>query len=163
MGPSGHMCSLFPGHPLLEEKTLFVASTKDSTKPPSQRITLTYPVINNVANISFVDTDTSKAELILNMIGVEKQLALPAANIKHTCRSFCHRGFIVKVDEETYKVCYDMSKDSFTVTGRYKLTVTRTNNFNITPRTADLTCDIVVVQPFPVIEGVGKALLTLTY
>ncbi|KAF4322680.1 hypothetical protein BBO99_00002731 [Phytophthora kernoviae] len=85
MGPDGHTCSLFPGHPLLEEKTLFVASIEDSPKPPPQRITLTYPVVNNAANVVFVATGASKAELIPHMVGVEKRTPpLPAANVKPT-------------------------------------------------------------------------------
>ncbi|CAI5718066.1 unnamed protein product [Peronospora destructor] len=85
MGPDGHTCSLFPGHPLLEEKTLFVASIEDSPKPPSQRITLTYPVVNNAANVAFVATGASKAELIPHMVGIEKRTPpLPAANVKPT-------------------------------------------------------------------------------
>ncbi|KAL3661700.1 hypothetical protein V7S43_013458 [Phytophthora oleae] len=85
MGPDGHTCSLFPGHPLLEEKTLFVASIEDSPKPPPQRITLTYPVVNNAANVAFVATGAGKAELIPHMVGIEKRTPpLPAANVKPT-------------------------------------------------------------------------------
>ncbi|DBA03178.1 TPA: hypothetical protein N0F65_003898 [Lagenidium giganteum] len=83
MGPDGHTCSLFPGHPLLEEQTRFVASIHDSPKPPPQRITLTYPVVNNAVNVAFVATGASKAPLMPHMIGLEPRTpSLPAARVR---------------------------------------------------------------------------------
>ncbi|KDO27369.1 6-phosphogluconolactonase [Saprolegnia parasitica CBS 223.65] len=85
MGPDGHTCSLFPGHPLLNEESLWVAPISDSPKPPPQRITLTYPVVNNAAAVAFVATGDSKAPLMRHMLGLEIQTpSLPAARILPT-------------------------------------------------------------------------------
>ncbi|CAK4697020.1 hypothetical protein Ae201684_011664 [Aphanomyces euteiches] len=85
MGPDGHTCSLFPGHALLNETTLWVASISDSPKPPPKRITLTYPVVNNAASVAFVATGESKAPLMRHMLGLEEQTpSLPAARVLPT-------------------------------------------------------------------------------
>ncbi|MBN1256503.1 MAG: 6-phosphogluconolactonase [Planctomycetes bacterium] len=63
VGEDGHTASLFPEHPLLMESNRWVGLVLDSPKPPPERITLTLPVINNAANISFVATGKSKAKI----------------------------------------------------------------------------------------------------
>ncbi|KAE8723927.1 putative 6-phosphogluconolactonase 5 [Hibiscus syriacus] len=61
MGPDGHVASLFPGHPLVKEKEKWVTFIKDSPKPPPERITFTFPVINSSANIALVVCGAGKA------------------------------------------------------------------------------------------------------
>ncbi|KAJ6687455.1 6-PHOSPHOGLUCONOLACTONASE [Salix koriyanagi] len=52
----GHVASLFPGHPLLKENQKWVAHITDSPKPPPERITFTFPVINSFAYIIVIDS-----------------------------------------------------------------------------------------------------------
>lgn len=76
-GPDGHTCSLFPGHKLLKEEKLKVASISDSPKPPPRRITITFPVLRDAKNIAFVAEGAGKSEILKEIFG-EKKSELPS-------------------------------------------------------------------------------------
>ncbi|KAF7731224.1 suppressor of los1-1 [Apophysomyces ossiformis] len=83
MGPDGHCCSLFPGHPLLNEKERWAAPIVDSPKPPPERITLTYPVVNNAEVIAFVTAGEGKQEMVQKILE-QPQLELPCQRVQPT-------------------------------------------------------------------------------
>ncbi|MQL72921.1 hypothetical protein Taro_005273 [Colocasia esculenta] len=61
MGPDGHVASLFPGHPALEQREDWVTYLTDSPEPPPERITFTLPVINSASNVAIVVTGEAKS------------------------------------------------------------------------------------------------------
>lgn len=69
MGPDGHIASLFPGHPLLKENEKWVTFIKDSPKPPPERITFTFPVINSSAYIAMVVCGAGKSSAVQTALG----------------------------------------------------------------------------------------------
>jgi len=48
----------------VQENQRWVAAVNDSPKPPSQRITLTFPVLLNARCVIFVACGSSKAEIV---------------------------------------------------------------------------------------------------
>lgn len=62
--PDGHICSLFPNHPLLREEYAWVAPVEDAPKDPPRRITLTLPVIHHSHRVTFVVEGSTKAPVI---------------------------------------------------------------------------------------------------
>ncbi|KAK4050782.1 suppressor of los1-1 [Microbotryomycetes sp. JL201] len=81
VGPDGHTCSLFPGHPLLDEMDGWVAYLTDSPKPPPTRITLTFPVLNHAHRVAFVATGEGKQEILHKAID-QPELGLPCSRVK---------------------------------------------------------------------------------
>ncbi|KAI8377578.1 putative 6-phosphogluconolactonase [Radiomyces spectabilis] len=88
MGPDGHCCSLFPGHPLLDDNQRWVASLTDSPKPPPERITLTYPVLNRAKSIVFVTAGEGKQEMVQKIIE-QPQLQLPCQRVQPASGKVC--------------------------------------------------------------------------
>lgn len=79
MGPDGHIASLFPGHELLSDGQVIVAES-NSPKPPAERLSLSYSVINASAKIVFVVSGLDKSEAISQVHTIEN-CELPAAKI----------------------------------------------------------------------------------
>ncbi|XP_043694438.1 probable 6-phosphogluconolactonase 4, chloroplastic [Telopea speciosissima] len=73
MGPDGHVASLFPGHPLLSENKRWVTFIKGSPKPPPERITFTFPVINSSSYIALVVAGAGKAGPVHRALGDDSQ------------------------------------------------------------------------------------------
>ena len=79
IGGDGHTASLFPGIPSLSERSAFTAASI-SPIPPAERITLTFPVINNSKNIAFIVTGVGKSRVIEYIAKSEKP-DLPSGNV----------------------------------------------------------------------------------
>lgn len=79
--PDGHTCSLFPGHELLDENDGWVAYLTDSPKPPSTRITLTFPVLNHAHRVAFVATGEGKQEILESALDRPEE-GLPCSKVK---------------------------------------------------------------------------------
>lgn len=99
MGPDGHTCSLFPGHPILTEQDRWVAPVEDSPKPPPRRITFTYPVLNHAHHVAFVLAGEGKQEMLHKVLD-EPQLGLPASRV----RPFAPGNVLFFADEAAAKL-----------------------------------------------------------
>lgn len=91
-GPDGHTCSLFPDSEhkyLIDEKVERVMHCYDSPKPPSDRITITLPVMEDAGRIAFVAEGDSKQPIMHEIFDLQNT-QLPTALI--------NKLFINKVD-----------------------------------------------------------------
>ena len=64
VGEDGHVASLFPGNPALLETKRAVAEVHNAPKPPPDRITLTFPVLNAARQTLVVAAGAGKAEIV---------------------------------------------------------------------------------------------------
>jgi 6-phosphogluconolactonase len=64
VGPDGHVASLFPGHPALEEQRASVVAIHNAPKPPPRRITLTLPVLAGTRRIIVAASGQAKADIV---------------------------------------------------------------------------------------------------
>lgn len=63
LGEDGHTASLFPGSPALDETRRLLVATI-GPKPPQQRVTFTYPLINAARRVAFLLNDPKKEPVL---------------------------------------------------------------------------------------------------
>ncbi len=83
VGPDGHVCSLFPGHPLLAESRRRAMPIFDAPKPPPRRVTLTLPALLEARSLWFLVAGHEKREAVREALRSPRS-SLPAA--------LAHRG-----------------------------------------------------------------------
>ena len=83
VGEDGHVASLFPGSPLVDERARRVAWIADSPKPPARRLTLTARALAEARRVLVLATGTEKAEAVAGALeGHAEPRALPARLVR---------------------------------------------------------------------------------
>ena len=77
LGPEGHIASLFPGTPMLTERTRWVGAVIGAKREP--RITLTYPALESSREIAFLVTGAAKRAVVEQVLRGDP--ALPATHV----------------------------------------------------------------------------------
>jgi len=79
MGEDGHTCSLFPGKPALSDERL-VFGVIDSPKPPPERVTLGYTVLNKARAALVLTAGKGKRDVLARIAAGE---SLPVARVNN--------------------------------------------------------------------------------
>jgi 6-phosphogluconolactonase len=84
MGPDGHTASLFPGTTALGEQRRWVVANW-VPKFNTNRVTLTYPILNHGAQVLFLATGADKADVLREVLeGPDDRQRLPSQGIRPT-------------------------------------------------------------------------------
>jgi len=83
MGPDGHVASLFPGKPEVDERTrLAVGVPLAGMEPQVPRISLTLPAISSAREAVLMITGEGKAAMVARAFGPDPDRSLPAALVE---------------------------------------------------------------------------------
>ena len=81
VGPDGHVASLFPGRPELDVTDATTLAVHDSPKPPPDRVTMTFPVLNRSREVWFLVSGADKATATARGIRGDDLTRTPAAHV----------------------------------------------------------------------------------
>jgi 6-phosphogluconolactonase len=79
VGPDGHCCSLFPGHPGTQVRDQSVIAVHDSPKPPPTRLSLTFPTLDAAREIWIVASGSSKADAVARALAGVDPVNVPSS------------------------------------------------------------------------------------
>jgi 6-phosphogluconolactonase len=78
VGADGHTASLFPGSPVLQERSRWAAAVPDAR--PEARVTLTYPALESSRDVAFLVTGAAKRAVMEEILGGTSNA--PAARLR---------------------------------------------------------------------------------
>lgn len=79
LGEDGHTASLFPGDPALDERQAWVRAVH-AVKPPPDRLTLTFPVLNTARAVLFLVQGEGKRRPLAGVMAGDA--SLPASRVR---------------------------------------------------------------------------------
>lgn len=104
IGEDGHVASMFPGTEVIEEQSALVRPVKNPNQN-AQRVTLTFPVINNAREILFLVSGKRKSFIVQRALGTSKPTKdLPATMVQPvdgTLRWLLDRDAASQIDPAT--------------------------------------------------------------
>ena len=90
VGPDGHTASLFPGSPVLAERTQWARAVEAPTmvQPSVPRVTLTLPCLNGARNVLFLVAGNDKRPVVVEILqGGDGARRYPAAMVRAAGRT----------------------------------------------------------------------------
>jgi len=82
LGPDGHVASLFPNAPALDEAERLAVHTESKLAPFVERVTLTPPALRSARRIVFLVTGAQKAEAVAAVLAGPPDPAVPGSLIR---------------------------------------------------------------------------------
>jgi 6-phosphogluconolactonase len=84
LGPDGHVASLFPGEPTLDERERRAIPAEARFEPLVDRVTMTVPTLSSAPAVVFIVTGEKKAEAVEHAFAHPPSPATPASLIRST-------------------------------------------------------------------------------
>ena len=84
LGPDGHVASLFPNAPALEEREHLVVAAEPRLEPFVDRVTLTLPALCAGREVAFLVTGEDKADAVERAFAGPADAATPASLVRST-------------------------------------------------------------------------------
>jgi 6-phosphogluconolactonase len=82
LGPDGHVASLFPNQPTLEERERYAIAAEAKLEPFVERVTITVPVLCSAPEVVFIVTGEGKADAVGRAFTGSPDPATPASLIR---------------------------------------------------------------------------------
>jgi 6-phosphogluconolactonase len=82
IGPEGHVASLFPGSPAVQETERSVVAVRHCPKPPPTRLSMTLPAIQAAREVWIVASGAEKADAVARALSGSKPAEVPAAGAR---------------------------------------------------------------------------------
>jgi 6-phosphogluconolactonase len=87
IGPDGHCCSLFPGHPSASDESGPVIAVRNSPKPPPLRFSLSFAGLDAANEIWAVASGSSKADAVAGALAGADRVQVPSAGARGRLRT----------------------------------------------------------------------------